>query len=241
MKNIKVLLALILSVSLIFVICSCDLFGGNEGSGEGGSETEGEGESKLLTFKEYIELSMEEQIAYVESFADIDSYFAWYNVAKAEYELLYGPIGGTPDSGDGDIDVDLGGDTGDDDGPDVNIGLGDKVPEDDNKGDDSADNPTTEGGGNEGDNPGDDSTTGDGNGNEGDKPADGDSSDGDGTILLTWEEYITLSSDAQAEYIASFADIEAFFAWQDAALKAYNDANKGDDLPEDGNIDLGGK
>ena len=267
MKNIKILLpAIIVLVALIFVICFFYFSSaGSGGDGEGNSGVGGE-ERELLTFKEYLELSMEEQIAYYNSFADMDAYAAWYNVAKAEYELLYGPIG-TPDDGD----VDLGGDGEDDIEGDV--GLGDKIPEDDNTGDNKGDegnnpenpddNPSDgdegddpenpdEGDGNEGDEP-TDPDGGDGNepGNEpenpDDNPSEGDEGDdpenpdeGDGPILLTWEEYLALSAEEQFAYYESFEDIFAFSEWYNNALNAYNEANRPPELPE-GGVDLGGK
>ena len=222
MKNIKILLpAIIVLVALIFVICFFYFSSaGSGGDGEGNSGVGGE-ERELLTFKEYLELSMEEQIAYYNSFADMDAYAAWYNVAKAEYELLYGPIG-TPDDGD----VDLGGDGEDDIEGDV--GLGDKIPEDDNTGDNKGDegnNPETPD-----DNPSD--------GDEGDDPENPD--EGDGPILLTWEEYLALSAEEQFAYYESFEDIFAFSEWYNNALNAYNEANRPPELPE-GGVDLGGK
>ena len=292
MKNIKILLAWILSIALIFTLCSCNLFGWSDSEEKPGEEEPEDEGQKLLTFKEYVELSMEEQVAYFNSFGTVEAFAAWYNVAKAEYELLYGPIDGTPDDGDDEDNNN----PGSDDGPGVDVGIGDKIPEDDegsednkgdepvdpdngegnepgNEGDDPADNPSDggegddpkepgNGPGNEGDDPADNPSDGGegddpkepGNepGNEGDDPADnpsdggeGDDPDepgeGEGKVLLTWEEYLALSLEEQSAYFDSFEGMDAFIAWYNAALDAYNEANKAPDLPEDGGIDLSGK
>ena len=58
--------------------------------------------SKELTYEEYHALSGEKQQEYYESFASVEDFFKWYNVAKAEYEKENAAI----DIGDGEIDLD---------------------------------------------------------------------------------------------------------------------------------------
>ena len=45
-----------------------------------------------VSYEEFMELSAAEQQKYMETFADIESFFAWYNQAKVEYEKEHPPI-----------------------------------------------------------------------------------------------------------------------------------------------------
>ena len=56
--------------------------------------------------------------------------------------------------------------------------------------------------------------------------------------LLSYEEYRDLSGREQQEYYNTFSDVEAFFAWYNAAKAEYEAAHPGIDAG-DGNIDLG--
>ena len=55
---------------------------------------------------------------------------------------------------------------------------------------------------------------------------------------LTWEEYQALSGAEQVAYYKSFADPKDFFAWEQAAKKAYDEAHPKETIGPDGNIDL---
>ena len=56
----------------------------------------------VLTYEAYMAMSAEQQQAYFESFADVQSFFAWYNAAKAEYEKENSSI---EIGGNGNIDI----------------------------------------------------------------------------------------------------------------------------------------
>ena len=45
-----------------------------------------------VSYEEFLELSAAEQQKYMETFADIESFFVWYNQAKSEYEKEHPPI-----------------------------------------------------------------------------------------------------------------------------------------------------
>ena len=54
-----------------------------------------------MDYMTFQNLSGAEQQAYMESFASLEQFFAWYNQAKEEYEAANPPI----DVGDGNIDI----------------------------------------------------------------------------------------------------------------------------------------
>lgn len=59
------------------------------------------GNKEQLTYEQYLALSKDEQVAFVQSFETTDAYFEWYNAAKAEYDQkevgeLDGPIDFSP-------------------------------------------------------------------------------------------------------------------------------------------------
>ncbi|MBO5879553.1 MAG: hypothetical protein J6Q68_03270, partial [Clostridia bacterium] len=104
---------------------------------------------------------------------------------------------------------------------------------------------------------GDNTTDGDENGTEGgDNTTDNDENGtdgGDNTTdsdenesveeddgLLTYEEYIALSGEEQQAYFQSFDTYQEFFDWFNAAKAKYDEEHKGDNVGEDGNIDIGG-
>ena len=81
------------------------------------------------------------------------------------------------------------------------------------------------------------------------KPSSGTSSGGStsgGTTddtkpkTLTWEEYNALSAEKKYAYFQSFSDPMDFFAWQEQAKAAYDEAHPTIEVGKDGTIDLGG-
>ena len=56
--------------------------------------------------------------------------------------------------------------------------------------------------------------------------------------LLTWEEYLAMTSAEQIAYMNSFPSVEDYLVWFKAAKEAYNNAHTGVIGP-DGSIDLG--
>ena len=71
-------------------------------------------------------------------------------------------------------------------------------------------------------------------------PDDGDTSPLYPT-MLKYEEFKALSPEAMEAYMNSFPSIHDFVSWREAAWDQYMEENKGEQLPEDGNIDLGGE
>ena len=54
-----------------------------------------------LLYEEYVAMSSEEQVAHFNSFANVEDFFAWYNMAKADYaerhpDIEIGPDGTIP-------------------------------------------------------------------------------------------------------------------------------------------------
>lgn len=67
-----------------------------------GEPDDGEsGNVSSITYEEYMNMSGEDQMAYFESFASVEDYFAWYNEAKAAYDKQNPPI----EIEDGSIDL----------------------------------------------------------------------------------------------------------------------------------------
>ena len=57
---------------------------------------------------------------------------------------------------------------------------------------------------------------------------------------LTYEQYNALSGEEQLAYMESFASMADYFAWYNAAKKAYEDSQNRIEV-SDGHIDLGGR
>ena len=56
---------------------------------------------KRIGYEEYIAMTGKEQQAYYEQFPDVESFFAWYHEAKAEYEAS------RPEGGEDSPDVNI--------------------------------------------------------------------------------------------------------------------------------------
>ncbi len=122
--NIKRVLSIILLLlALSLALASCNFSGiepnppapGGENGGEqpenpdspekpsnpedGAEEPE---EQKTLTYEEYIQMTADEQEAFVYSFSDIHDFFLWHTEAKAKYDEEHKSpvIGGDVDIGD---------------------------------------------------------------------------------------------------------------------------------------------
>lgn len=123
----KLLLTLLLMLLLSVTLASCDFSGINSntpGGGEGGTETpetpeapenpeqpenpeapeqsETPSEEKTLAYEEYLDMTAEEQEAFIYSFEDIRDFFLWHTEAKAKYdeEHKVPEIGGDVNIGD---------------------------------------------------------------------------------------------------------------------------------------------
>ena len=83
------------------MLASCD---GGSASTSGTSNTTTE-PRKPLTYEEYNALSATEQEKYFNSFATMEEFFAWYNLAKQEFEDSQDRV---EVGGDGDINIDVG-------------------------------------------------------------------------------------------------------------------------------------
>ena len=58
-------------------------------------------------------------------------------------------------------------------------------------------------------------------------------------LVAEYEAYLAMSYAQKKAYRKTFSDYDAFFAWYNAALKAYNDANPPTQIGPDGVIELG--
>ena len=226
--NIKKIVAVMLAVLMLSAVSLLVACGGDETASTG---------PELITFEEYLALSEAEQLEYFNSFPTPEEYFAWYNDARAEYDAEHNPQNPTPENP---------GESGgnENEGGSISGGIteGDKIPEEDNT--DKEKEPEGEGTENEnnpeGTEPGGDSTEGGEN--------EGGNTEGEGTenennpedSELTYEEYIKLSEQEQTAYFNSFENPQDFFNWFQRAKAKYDEENKGQDVGEDGNIDLGG-
>lgn len=65
------------------------------------TEDPNQGSSNTTAYEEYIKMSGEQQLAFMQSFESPEAFFAWLNAAKAEYEAQNPGI----DVDDGDIDL----------------------------------------------------------------------------------------------------------------------------------------
>ena len=109
--NIKKLVSiLLLLIALSMVLASCNFSGmGTPAGGEesGGETPEGQPETPetppaedALTYEEYINMTADEQEAFIYSFEDISDFFLWHTEAKAKYDEEHK----VPEI-DGDIDL----------------------------------------------------------------------------------------------------------------------------------------
>ncbi|MBR2929895.1 MAG: hypothetical protein IKC32_01575 [Clostridia bacterium] len=57
---------------------------------------------------------------------------------------------------------------------------------------------------------------------------------------LTYEEYWSMTGGEQRAYKESFADVEDFYAWYKRAREKYEADHPMTDVPDDGEVDLGG-
>ena len=65
------------------------------------AEGDNQGGSTVTAYENYMNMSGEEQLAFMQSFESMEAFFAWLNAAKAEYEAQNPGI----DVGDGNIDL----------------------------------------------------------------------------------------------------------------------------------------
>ena len=99
----------VLCLSTVAVISGVVLMmlflGGDDNPFTGTEPVTTEAPRKPLTYEEYNSLSAKDQEAYFNSFASIEDFFAWYNLAKEEYESSQSRV---EIGGDGDVDIDIG-------------------------------------------------------------------------------------------------------------------------------------
>ena len=104
--NIKKLVSILfLLLALSLALASCNFSGlGTPSGGESGGETpddpEKPGEEDTLTYEEYINMTADEQEAFIYSFEDMADFFLWHTAAKAKYDEEHK----VPEI-DGDIDL----------------------------------------------------------------------------------------------------------------------------------------
>ena len=110
--NIKKLVSILfLLLALSLALASCNFSGlGTPSGGESGGETpetpespddpETPGEEDTLTYEEYINMTADEQEAFIYSFEDMADFFLWHTEAKAKYDEEHK----VPEI-DGDIDL----------------------------------------------------------------------------------------------------------------------------------------
>ena len=65
----------------------------------------------------------------------------------------------------------------------------------------------------------------------------GNSSEGSAT-LLTYEQFQAMTGAEQFAYQSSFADLDAFFAWYNAAKETYEKENPSIEIGGDGVVDM---
>lgn len=173
------------------------------------------------SFEQYSAMSERDQIAYYESFENPEDFFAWYNEAKAEYDKTHPTV---PPTGGGESEggSDIGG----------SFGEGDKLPEEPDA-DVSPEEPSSDG-----DKPSEPESEG---GSGSDAPSEPENPDiGDtGSEKVTYADYLAMSQEEQLAYYESFEDPQDFFDWFNEEKAKYDEENKGEELPDDGNIDLG--
>lgn len=104
-KKLVSILFLLLALSLVLSSCNFSGIGTSSGSGDGGGETpdgqpETPPEEDTLTYEEYINMTADEQEAFIYSFEDISDFFLWHTEAKAKYDEEHK----VPEI-DGDIDL----------------------------------------------------------------------------------------------------------------------------------------
>ena len=121
-KKIVTIIVLVLALSM--TLASCNFSGiepnppasdeGNGGEQPGNPDqpatpsnpenpedgTEEPEEQKVLTYEEYINMTADEQEAFVYSFSDIHDFFLWHTEAKAKYDEEH-----KPPVIDGDVDI----------------------------------------------------------------------------------------------------------------------------------------
>ena len=108
-KKTTILTILITVAVAILVSVMCVLFlGGDDNPFTGTEPVTTEPEWGWLSYEEYNALSAEEQESYYNSFASVEEFFDWYNVAKQEYEDAQDR---EIIDGDGGLDIEIG--TGD--------------------------------------------------------------------------------------------------------------------------------
>lgn len=176
-----------------------------------------------LSFEEYSAMSESDQIAYYESFENPEDFFAWYNEAKAEYDKEHPTV---PPTGGGESEggSDIGG----------SFGEGDKLPEEPSRDGDTPSEPESEGGSGS-DAPSEPENPDIGGSDEPENPDIGDT----GSEKVTYADYLAMSQEEQLAYYESFEDPQDFFDWFNEEKAKYDEENKGEELPDDGNIDLG--
>ena len=107
-KKLVSILLLLIALSMVLASCNFSGLGTPAGGGESGGETpEGQPETPetppaedALTYEEYINMTADEQEAFIYSFEDISDFFLWHTEAKAKYDEEHK----VPEI-DGDIDL----------------------------------------------------------------------------------------------------------------------------------------